>query len=238
MHHSRGCDGIETLLGGAEVLAHEYEDYDPVAAREAVARSLSAPVGPGPVATGAAAGPAPYPTAHEQARHELDLACALVLNAAEAAASLDRLVDDDRIDPEGALVFGVLLHLTGRGEAAEFWWRFAAGGGSRTAAYCLFLDHRRRGEFRDADHWRGQATRPPAAPHTYGAPARANGPLLLSETARRELLVQWHRGVTPQLPAALERVIDRLHVDCGEGDFGPIPRPSAALSGRIARASP
>ncbi|MGW7002449.1 hypothetical protein ACWGCW_06385 [Streptomyces sp. NPDC054933] len=238
MHPSRGRDGIEALLGGAEVLVHEYEDYDPVAAREAVARSLGDPAGPGPVATDAAAGPAPYPTAHEQARDELDLACALVLNAAEATASLDRLVDDDRIDPEGALVFGALLHLTGRGEAAEFWWRFAAGGGSRTAAYCLFLDHRRRGEFRDADHWRGQATRPPGTPHTYRAPTRANGPLLLSETARRELLVQWHRGVTPQLPADLESAIDRLQVECGESDFGPIPRPFPTLRGRLARAAP
>ncbi|MDF3290190.1 hypothetical protein [Streptomyces silvisoli] len=224
MRPRRDGDSIEALLGTAEVLAHEYEDYDPVAAREAVARSMGSTT----------AGAAPCPTAHEQARHELDLACALVLNAPEAAASLDRLVDHDRIDPEGALVFAALLHLAGHGEAAEFWWRFAAGGGSRTAAYCLFLDHRRRGEFRDADHWRGQATRPPGAAQPNPEPARANGPLPLSESACRDLLVQWHRGLTPRLPAALRGAIARLQADCAEGDFGRIPRPGPTLCGRLA----
>ncbi|MCQ4041925.1 hypothetical protein ACFOSC_31670 [Streptantibioticus rubrisoli] len=218
MRSRRAGESIEALLGTAEVLAHEYEDYDPVAAREAVARSMGT------------AGAAPPTTAPEQARHELDLACALVLGAPEAAASLDRLVDHERIDPEGALVFGALLHLAGHGEAAEFWWRFAAGGGSRTAAYCLFLDHRRRGEFRDADHWRGQATRPSGAAHPHRAPERADGPLLLSESARRDLLVQWHRGRTPRLPRALRGAIARLHDDCAEGDFGRIPRPGPLSS--------
>ena len=219
MRPRRDGETIEALLGKAEVLAHEYEDYDPVAAREAVARSL-----------GAAKGAAPGPTAHERARHELDLACALVLGAPEAAASLDRLADHDRIDPEGALVFGALLHLAGHGEAAEFWWRFAAGGGSRTAAYCLFLEHRRRGEFRDADHWHGQAARPTGAAHPHRAPGRTEGRLLLSESARRDLLVQWHRGITPRLPAALRGAIARLQADCGEGDFGRIPRPGPITS--------
>ncbi|WP_411142692.1 hypothetical protein [Streptomyces sp. x-80] len=171
--------------------------------------------------------PSSYPTARDEATHELDLACALVVNAAAAAASLERLVDDHRIDPEGALVFACLLHITGRTDAAHFWWHFGAGAGSRTAAYCLYLSHRRSGEFRDAAYWREQAAHEPD--EARPAAAAFDERQLLPDTARHNLLVQWHSGLAPALPAALESVINRLVVDSDDEDFGEIPRPSPTL---------
>lgn len=171
--------------------------------------------------------PSAYLTARDEATHELDLACALVVNAAAAAASLERLVNDHHIDPEGALVFGCLLHITGRDEAAHFWWHFGAGAGSRTAAYCLYLSHRRNGDFRDAAYWRQEAAHgrdeePPCGPVFVDK-------RLLPDAARHNLLVQWHSGLAPTLPASLEGVINRLTVDSDDEDFGEIPRPSPTL---------
>jgi len=172
------------------------------------------------------------PPAHEQLAHELDLTCTLVLNAANAAANLSQLVDDvQRIDPEGALVFGCLLHLTGHAEACRFWWQFAAGGGSHTAAYCLYLYHGRCAEFRDADYWRRQAavlrardqdTEPPRPVCLQGS--------LLPERVLRDILAQCHRGTRPHLPRTLETLIDGLKVDCDDEDFGEIPQPSPLLT--------
>ncbi|CAM5342616.1 hypothetical protein [Streptomyces abikoensis] len=179
--------------------------------------------------------PAGAPSARDEAGNELDLACVLVINAAEAAASLERFADDRGIDPEGALVFACLLHVTGHTGAAGFWWQFAAGGGSRTAAYCLHLSHRRNGEFRDAAFWRAQAAHdpqePPRAPSR--APRAGGRRKLLSDAARHELLVQWHSGLTPHLPAALESVINRLTVDCDDADFGEVPQPGTGLVERL-----
>ncbi|MFI9048721.1 hypothetical protein [Streptomyces sp. NPDC053427] len=171
--------------------------------------------------------PSAYPSARDEATHELELACALVVNAAAAAASLERLVDDHRIDPEGALVFACLLHITGRFDAAHFWWHFGAGAGSRTAAYCLYLSHRRNGEYRDADYWRGQAAHAPDEERP--AVAAFDERQLLPDAARHNLLVQWHSGLAPTLPTALENVINRLVVEADDEDFGEIPRPSRTL---------
>ncbi|MGH3312801.1 MAG: hypothetical protein ACRDP3_19840, partial [Streptomyces sp.] len=158
MHGRHEHDTIDALLNQAEVFAEDYEDRDAAAAREAeLAAFIDTPPG-SPSAPAARA--RQYPTDGEQAAHDLDLAVALVVNAPEAAVSLSRLVDDqEHIAPEGALVFGCLLHLVGYREAAQFWWQFAAGGGSRTAAFCLCLHHRRHGEFRDAGYWRAQSER-------------------------------------------------------------------------------
>ncbi|MEW1658049.1 MULTISPECIES: hypothetical protein [unclassified Streptomyces] len=188
---------------------------------------------PPPIRPGRAA-PSGYPTARDEATQELQLACALVINAAAAAASLERLVDDHHIDPEGALVFGCLLHLTGRTAAAQFWWHFGAGAGSRTAAYCLYLAHRRDGEFRDAAYWREQAAHP--ADEEPRATAAFDEKQLLPDEARHNLLVQWHSGLAPTLPAALEHVINRLVVEGDDEDFGAIPRPSPTLVEDLGRA--
>lgn len=147
---------LELLVSGTGILTSAYEDYDTSAARERLAQGQGYPALALARLDGTAA-PAAYPSVHDEADHELDLACVLVLNAPEAGESLERLVDDHRVDPRGALVFGCMLHLTGRVHAAGFWWQFAAGGESGTAAYCLYLAHRRDGEHRDAAHWRSQA---------------------------------------------------------------------------------
>ncbi|MCF3103557.1 hypothetical protein IPZ58_18490 [Streptomyces roseoverticillatus] len=174
------------------------------------------------------------PSARDEAGHELDLACVLVINAVEAAASLERFADDRGIDPEGALVFACLLHVTGHTGAADFWWQFAAGGGSRTAAYCLHLSHRRNGEFRDAAFWRAQAAHDPQEPPRPASRVDSRRKLL-SDTARHELLVQWHSGLTPHLPAALESLVNRLTVDGDDADFGEVPQPDPGLVERLSR---
>ncbi|MFI7100614.1 hypothetical protein ACIBK8_14755 [Streptomyces sp. NPDC050161] len=192
--------------------------------------------GPGTVRTrrSDAGAPSAYLSARDEATHELDLACALVVNAAAAAASLERLVNDHRIDPEGALVFACLLHITGRTEAAHFWWHFGSGAGSRTAAYCLYLSHRRNGEFRDAAYWREQAAHAPDEERRT-VPA-FDDQQLLPDSARHNLLVQWHSGLAPTLPTALENVINRLTVDSDDEDFGEIPHPSPTLVRDLGRA--
>ncbi|MFI6582860.1 hypothetical protein [Embleya sp. NPDC050493] len=116
---------------------------------------------------------------HEQAAHELGVTAVLVLNRRGAAASLSRLVDTRRIDPEGALVYGCLLHIAGRVDAAQFRWQFAAaGGGSYTAATCLCLLHRGLDEWRDAQYWREQVRTPvsPSPPdRNHGSRATTPG---------------------------------------------------------------
>lgn len=230
MYGADDSEGVlDARLGAAEVLRHEYDDCDPVAARERVARMLGGPL----PTTGHPPLPAPYPAEHEQARHELDLASALVINSPHAAACLARLADDHRIDPDGALVFACLLHITGRDEAAQFWWQFAAGGGSHTAAYCLYLHHRRHAEFRDADYWRAQAAELAARPpgREAGQPP-AEAPLLPPEV-RRALIAQCYHGRAPHLPPAIESLVNRLQVAADDEDFGEIPLPSRHLTSRL-----
>jgi hypothetical protein len=59
---------------------------------------------------------------------------------------------------EGGLEFGCLLVLTGHPVSAEFWWKYAAGAGDRTAAYCLYLRKLHHGELNEAQAWFEQAT--------------------------------------------------------------------------------
>ncbi|OEU89331.1 hypothetical protein DB35_20370 [Streptomyces abyssalis] len=207
----------------------------------AVGGASAAPAagGAGAAAAGTAAPALRYPTECEQAAHDLDLAVSLVVNAPEAASSLTRLVDDqESIAPEGALVFGCLLHLARYREAAQFWWQFAAGGGSRTAAFCLCLHHRRHGEFRDADYWRAQAARLAQRARTSsapeGRPQRPSARPLLPDGVRHGLLSECHGGGHPSLPHALEAVIHRLPVLEDDEDFGEIPQPAWDLAGHLA----
>jgi hypothetical protein len=227
MHLTGEPTPIGTLLDGAEILADTYEDYDTEAARLRVSTRWAPTVTPLPAL------PA-YPSAHEQAAHDLDLAVALIVDAPEAAAGLARLADQDRIEPEGAVVFAALLHLTGHREAALFWWQFAAGGGSRTAAFCLFLVHRQRAEFRDAEYWRGQSRRLSRPGHVRLAPASPASYPLLPEAVRHDLISQCRSGRHPSLPASLEAVINRLRVDSADDDFGEVPQPAATLTADLA----
>ncbi|MEV7595785.1 hypothetical protein AB0O91_00145 [Kitasatospora sp. NPDC089797] len=204
-------------------------DTDPAEARVFTCTSTAPPA----AAAHITAAPAPFPSDHEQAFHELDLAVALVLNTPQAGRSLCRLVNSDQIHPEGALVFGSLLYVTNRTDAAQFWWQFAAGSGSATAAYLLHLHHLTLGETRDAAHWRGQAESAPAKPRNPRA-SQALTPLL-PENVRRDILARCHEGLHPRLPADLESVINRLTILSDDEDFGEVPQPSPTLAGRLTR---
>ncbi|MFG2893459.1 hypothetical protein [Streptomyces sp. NPDC048248] len=240
--HPGRRDTVETLLSAAADVAGidglaDFSDLDDAGTLDGLgclANSTGATSGSPGTSRADRGAPTSYPSARDEATHELELACALVVNAAAAAASLERLVDDHHIDPEGALVFACLLHITGRGDAAHFWWHFGAGAGSRTAAYCLYLAHRRNGEYRDAAYWREQAAHTPDE-HRPAA-AAFDERQLLPDDARHNLLVQWHSGLAPTLPTTLESVINRLVVDSDDEDFGEIPHPSPTLVKDLGRA--
>ncbi|GAB2609757.1 hypothetical protein GCM10027168_48440 [Streptomyces capparidis] len=224
-----GGAGIEAALEEAEVLSEEYRDHDAAAARERLARRLARPLAPRP--------PSPFVSDQERAGHELGLACTLVVRAPGAARSLARLMDTRHPEPAGALVFACLLHLAGRGEATRFWWQFAAGGGSRTAAYCLYLYHRGRAEFRDAGHWRAQA-RALDPPGGEAAGGDGGDRPLLPPRVSDDLLERCHRGKPPRLPVGLAEILDRLQAHGVDEYLGAIPRPSAHLAADLTNCPP
>jgi hypothetical protein len=162
----------------------------------------------------------------EYLSYELNLTCALVLGDAGAATALSGLGDERCGEPEGALVFGCLLHLTGRAHACRFWWKFAAGGSVQLAAYCLYLHHGQAAEFDEARYWRNEAKnlRGNARPHRRAA---AEGSLLPPHVFDR-LLLQCRLGHRPRLPHDIEAVVNQLLVE-RDADYGEIPQPSARL---------
>ncbi|MCS0603732.1 glycoprotein [Streptomyces sp. LP11] len=211
---------IATALAAAEALTDTYQDYDTGTALHRVGTAAEQPV--------ASRLPLPYPTVHEQAAHDLDLAVSLIVDAPQAHLSLSRLLDSDPIEPEGALVFAALLHLAGYADPAQFWFEFAAGAGSRTAAFCLALLHQQRSEHRTAAYWHSQLrarSRKPARP-SHAAPQRA---ALLPDSVRRDLISLCWQGRRPSLPPRLQAVIHSLPVEPADDDFGEIPRPDHTL---------
>lgn len=236
MHH--GCDHVHALLRQARMVLEPADTGEDAVEARAAITSQSEAAGPprshrAPGTAAAGVAPDPLPTAVAQAEHELDLVCALVLNAPEATASLRALVGEHRVDPEGALVFAVLLHMAARHHAARFWWQFAAGGGSSTAAYCLHLDHQRRGEFHDAAHWHHEATRhPDPAPKAERGATPAEP--LLPDRIRHDLLAQSYDGTSPHLPRTVEAVINSLRVQAFE-EYGDVPEPTVEFTHHLAR---
>jgi hypothetical protein len=233
---------IEDVLGAARVRVGGYEDLDLVAARERLARDLDDD--PSCEADPPSRDADTELPRHVRAARQLAVTDVLVLSSPKAAGRLGRLVNDHRlIDPRGALVFACLLQVSGRDEGATFWWRFAAGAGSHHAAWCLYLEHRSRGEARDADYWLDQA-------RSLSTLARTTPPPGLTEEADRPLLppdvreairAQCDRGDRPRLPHRLEEVMRRLRVD-GDADYPEVPQPCRdlpdALTARAPRASP
>lgn len=220
---------VNELLRDACILDDEYRDYQPPTAQQRLARALDRrarragePDGVRPAAAMPNSGPE-----HEQARHELDLTSTLVLNFPQAAASLARLTETLN-DADGALVFACLLFLTAREDGARFWWKFAAGAGNPTAAFCLYLDHRRNAEYRDADYWRRQASRLRNDPLPPDRATRSRSPLLPTRQLR-DLLAECHRGQHPQLPLPVEGAINQLPVAHDECIDGQVPTPSSRL---------
>ncbi|MDT0307320.1 hypothetical protein RM780_10130 [Streptomyces sp. DSM 44917] len=76
-----------------------------------------------------------------------------VITAPGNATRLVEFLDADRpTDPVGARVLACLLYRRVDLDSARFWWRFAAGAGDATAAYCLFLEALLREELEEAVH--------------------------------------------------------------------------------------
>jgi hypothetical protein len=214
---------IDALLADAEILSDHDHSQAPTAARRiARAAARNRP--------DAAVCPASDSEEDDQARRQLDLISAQVLNTPQAATWLSRLDNTRHIEPEGALVFACLLHLAGREDGAQFWWQFAAGSGSHAAATCLSYHHHRNAELRDADYWREQADRLLARPAECNpTPTQAAEHPLLPDHVAKDLLAQCSRGVQPRLPAELEEVINQLVIEYDDADFGEIPQPSPLL---------
>lgn len=151
----------------------------------------------------------------ERARRDLKAACLTAVCAPKAEAQLASFVADGHADLPGAVVFGCLLYLAGLREGAGFWWQFAAGSGSArtsSAAYCLFLDHSRRGEHHDARFW-----------------ARELGRRGFRPGGRRDL-----REVRLCAQAAVLRYVDQLD----DPDLGPVPLPRPGLTAVLAAFRP
>lgn len=167
---------LDAALENAAVLAEEYAGYDEGAARRRVARRIAADRARSAIGTAGADQARCRTAANAWDDLVLDAACHV-----RAARCLDdltwslaesrdfaELALHARSWPHGvdsALLFGCLLHLTDRLEAAQFWFQYAAGAGSRTAAQCLYLHHLARAEVRTARHWKQQARVLPVEDH-------------------------------------------------------------------------
>lgn len=221
---SRNGDGIPRAL--AEFLDRagvrdRYRHYDLGAAE---ARLLRLPRAPGATPAAPRTRRRPFgwsdpardcPLDAERARRDLKAVCLAVVCDPRAERDLGRFVAGRHADLPGAVVFGCLLHLAGLREGSRFWWQFAAGSGSaRTApaAYCLFLDHSRRGEHHDARVW---------ARELAGRGFRPSG--------RREL-----REVRLCAQAAVLRYVDQRD----DPDLGPVPLPRPGLPSVLAAFRP
>ncbi|MFJ7777082.1 IclR family transcriptional regulator C-terminal domain-containing protein [Streptomyces yangpuensis] len=171
-HHDMPLCELDASLADATVLAEEYAGYDEGAARRRIARRIaddrarSAPPGG---TSGAPAAPACGP-ADPAATDDLVLDAACHVRAARGLddltwclvesrdfAELALAVDSWPHGVDSALLFGCLLHLADRTEGAQFWFQYAAGAGSQTAARCLYLHHLARAEVATAQFWKRQA---------------------------------------------------------------------------------
>ncbi|MFF4653569.1 hypothetical protein [Streptomyces sp. NPDC001380] len=142
----------------------------------------------------------------ERARWDLEAVSLVVLYEPKAGTRLEDFIQADYTDRTGARVFACLLHLAGHRDGARFWWQFAAGAGDYAAEYCLFLDHARRGEYQDADHWSGQLRDHGFAPDEHWGD-RASVPLIIDDA-----------------PAVAARITEQV-----DPDLGPVPLPQPDL---------
>ncbi|WSC82193.1 helix-turn-helix domain-containing protein [Streptomyces virginiae] len=176
-NHADAGDELDEALLDAEVFTDEYAFYDEDAARRRIARRIAAArqsrAMTQPVASDAqlALPPAGRPSSSADRKLVLDAACNV--RAARALDSMARALVDSpaftrlALDVEAwphsqpsALLFASLLHLSGRGDGAQFWFQYAAGAGSDTAARALYLLHLSRAEISIARHWHEQPPTP------------------------------------------------------------------------------
>lgn len=236
---------IGEVLAGARVLEDAYDDYDVGASRVRIAAHVATTLWRGATslhdwACSAAAVtaadrpvvelPPLSPSWHDQAARDLRTLSTLVINDSAASACMSRLVNHPRmIEPEGALVFACLLHLTGRAEGAQFWWQFAAGAGNPTSAYCLYLLHMQHGELRDAEHWADQAAALESYPVDPSPEEGGDGAPHDGIRIRYDAEAAVGGGSGGTAPhGSLEAAVDRLEVD-GDDEYGTIPKPDADL---------
>ncbi|WP_406358559.1 hypothetical protein [Streptomyces sp. NBC_00658] len=234
---------LEEALADARVLQREYDTYDAAKARHRIAkeavhsrwetlfelrlprvlaqrRCRDTPLAPR--VEDAARRRTPR---HAEAAQDLRALSQLVIHDQEASSYVARFVNDRRIEPDGALIFACLLDLAQQEEGAQFWWQFAAGAGSATSAYCLYLMHLRRGELRDAEHWAEQVEQLDVDAGQYRPHVLQLTPWPVETRARK--------FAPPELPStALRDAVDHLGKGCDE-DYGLVPQPDPALAERL-----
>ncbi|WTH66332.1 hypothetical protein OHA89_40225 (plasmid) [Streptomyces sp. NBC_01546] len=258
----------EALLA-AEVFNGDYASYDETDARRRIALRV---VGhrKGAAARRPARGAlpsAPYGIAAAISRVPANRAeRQLVLDAAchvRAARALDQLARDLVDSPQftrialdadawpysrpSALLFASLLHLSGRMEGAQFWFQYAAGAGSSTAARALYLLHLSRAEVTIAHHWQEQTTSPandeetglpalPPLPEDLESPLGASviwssPPISTTDLAAHPPTD--HRALR-QFPLPLHRAMTAL-VPCEDIALGEVYRTTSQLASALAR---
>ncbi|MEU7487037.1 hypothetical protein [Streptomyces sp. NPDC042319] len=253
---------IDQELAGAEVLADAYTDYDAQAALNRIARKVVWRKATTLEQRARNARhfnhcrelreepPAPVTPLHARATAQLGALSSRVIRNPAAIAAMALLVDDrHRIEPAGALAFACLLHLADRQEAAQFWWQFAAGAGSATAAHCLYLHHVQLAEQSDALHWHRQAL------HMYDQevdPLLSERPALLKPTPDCllpggeldvEVVVEVKRSTASRrayearwwvFTTSLTNAVHRLEAEGDpDGDFDDIPKIDPELAAEL-----
>nr|WP_260868091.1 hypothetical protein [Streptomyces sp. SAJ15] len=265
---------FDQALVGAEVLAEEYADFDERAMLDRIARRVvwgrasameqraqwirttSGAADRDALAGGA--WPVRRTALHARASSQLEALSSHVVRDRSAIAAMALLVDDRAtIEPQGALAFACLLYLADRHEAAQFWWQFAAGADSVTAAHCLYLHHLQHAEPHLASQWHTQATtlyredrgdwrfdHPPTPvdgdltdnPHDPAADIQELEDLhallsALNPEATSQISARWQVFNSP-----LADAVGRLEVH-NDDDFGQIPRPDPDLAAELCAAS-
>lgn len=252
---------IDEVLTNAEVLADEYADFDERAALDRIARrvvwdsatALEDRARRLRTANGAAGRTSDgfrcaVPAAlHERAAHELEALCSHIVRDPAAIAAMALLVDDRAtIEPGGALAFACLLYLADRHEAAQFWWQFAAGADSSTAAHCLYLHHLQHSELRDAGLWYDQTLEPrrldenpmlqmtpsPWRDEAWPWPQRTMTFLAVYEIDDSTAAEHPGSSLLVPLSDSLAEAVRRLEVD-SDADFGTIPKPDPELAAEL-----
>ncbi|MEV6108668.1 hypothetical protein AB0M28_28795 [Streptomyces sp. NPDC051940] len=258
---------VEDLHSGSGTVPDRFADFDADAGLERVARrvlwegALSmderawtavAECRPPRTTYGrwqSAARPAP---AHVWAGLELQRQSVEQIRDPQAVAAMGRFAREpdwrlhQPVDVDGVLAFACVLYLADRVEGARFWWQFAAGADSATAARCLYLHHLHHGETDDARHWEAVEARlrcrTPGPARAWFEPRRADYVLagMGSLCDRRGLVVEvkryhdpaWIDGgvtMTVRLDAPLAEAVHRLRT-YEDADLGPIPLPDTELA--------
>lgn len=226
---------IDEALRRARVFQGDYTTADLDAAQQRLARQLHELRWVRLLSTTHLTGSRPHPrpaTPHEQAAHDLRLLCRGTLQHPDAASRVTAF--EAARDPGGALTFACLLYLAAREEqeqGAQFWWHYAAGAGSVTAALCVYLLHISRGEIRDAQHWADQIHHLNTLGWDSYTPvdhrAQLSCPGLPAAPGVRYDLPRPGPVVSKD---ALKDAVDDVRIP-HNSDLGPVPQPTPALAG-------